>query len=339
MYLCPEPLDQGRFANTSLTADEDDLPQPGFALVPAVAQQPTFLFPSHKHWHCSSKKFLVTAGCCYQATHTADRHRLRNPVECVRPEVFEGKGALYQTCRHGANHHHVGRGEGLEPRRNVGRFPEHQVLGPPTTAYHPHHDRASMNAEPHGELHTVLCRQTGIQGRDGLDNAQAGVHRTPGLVFMRCRVAKVDQQPIAEVLRDVAGVVLNNLGRGLLVSTHHRTQVFRIKLTGELRGTRQVTEQHRELPPFGIDWRCDDCGLGYRGGLVVVGNELGSRARGARPSPVHTSIRPSWSLANWRTSMISTFKSSMYASSSSKRRFRAWYERRCSSTSKPHDLR
>ena len=166
------------------------------------------------------------AGRRQQATHTADRHRLGDPVERVGPQVFQGKGALHQPCRHGANHHRVGRGEALEPRRDVGRFPERQVLVPPATAHHPHHDRAGVDAEPHGELHTVLCRQTGIQGGDGLDNAQAGVHGAPGIVFMGRGVAKIDQQPIAEILGDMARVVLDDLGRGLLVGAHHRAQVF-----------------------------------------------------------------------------------------------------------------
>jgi hypothetical protein len=65
---------------------------------------------------------------------------------------------VHQACRHGAQHHRVGRGERLQPRRNVGRFPERQVLVPPTPAHDPHHDGAGVDAEPHGELHTVLHR-------------------------------------------------------------------------------------------------------------------------------------------------------------------------------------
>ena len=175
------------------------------------------------------------------------------------PQVFQGKGALHQPGRHGANDHRVGRGEALEPRRDVGRFPERQVLVPPATPHHPHHDRAGVDAEPHGEVDTVLCRQTGIQGGDGLDNAQAGVHGAPGIVFMGRGVAKIDQQPIAEVLGDMALVVLDDLGRGLLVGAHHGAQVFGVELAGELRGAHQVTEQHRELPPFRFGGRSGRC--------------------------------------------------------------------------------
>jgi hypothetical protein len=74
---------------------------------------------------------------------------------------------------------------------------------------------------------------------------------------MRCRIAKIDQQPIAEVLGDMALIVLDDLGCGLLVGTHHGAQVLRIELARELCGTHQVTEQHRKLSPFGIDRRDD----------------------------------------------------------------------------------
>jgi hypothetical protein len=47
------------------------------------------------------------------------------------------------------------------------------------------------------------------------------VHRTPGIVFMGRGVAKIDQQAIAKVLGDMARILLDDLGRGLLVGAHH----------------------------------------------------------------------------------------------------------------------
>jgi hypothetical protein len=78
------------------------------------------------------------------------------------------------------------------------------------------------------------------------------MHGAPGVVFMRHRIAKVDQQPIAEVLCDMAFVTLDDRGRGLLVGADHGAQVFGVELAGELRGAHQVAEQHRELAAFGL---------------------------------------------------------------------------------------
>jgi len=70
-------------------------------------------------------------------------------------------------------------------------------------------------------------------------------------------VSKIDQQPIAQVLRNMTGVVLHDLGCGLLVGTYHSTPVFGIELAGELCGAHEVTKQHRELPPFRLQGRTD----------------------------------------------------------------------------------
>ena len=138
-HLRPQPLHQGRLANTGLAAEEDHLSQPSFALVPEAAQESTLLFPphQHQHQHRSSHKLLVAAGGLSQATYTAHRHWLGNAMERMRPKVFQGKGALGQPRRHSADDHRVGRGEAFEPCRNVGRFPERQVLVSPTTPIAP----------------------------------------------------------------------------------------------------------------------------------------------------------------------------------------------------------
>jgi hypothetical protein len=91
-----------------------------------------------------------------------------------------------------------------------------------------------------------------IQGGDGLDHVEAGVHGTPGLVFMRLGVAKIDQQPVAEILRDIALQALDDLGIGGLIGPDHRTQVFGVELTGQLGRADEVTKQHGELAALGL---------------------------------------------------------------------------------------
>ena len=153
---------------------------------------------------------------------------------------------------------------------------------PPAATHLPHHDGAGVDAEPYGEVHTVLYRQAGIQGGDGLDNAQASMHRTPGIIFMGHGVAKIDEQPIAEVLGDMTFVVLDDLGSGLLVSAHHRAQVFRVELTRELCGAHQVTEQHGQLAAFGVGGVVDRCGWGGCPVVQGLGLRDGERALGGR---------------------------------------------------------
>ena len=157
-HLRPQPLHQGRLANAGFAAEQHHLAVPGFALVPAAAQQPDFLIASDQERHPGRHKLLVMAGCCQQATHTAHRHGLGDPGERMRSQVVQGKMPVHQPCRHGTDDHRIGRSEGLEPRGEVGRFPECQMLVPLTTPHLPHDDGAGVDADPHGELHTVLRR-------------------------------------------------------------------------------------------------------------------------------------------------------------------------------------
>ena len=54
---------------------------------------------------------------------------------------------------------------------------------------------------------------------------------------MRLRIAKIDQQAIAEILRDMPRKVLDDLGTGGLVGAHHLPQIFRIELRWRARST------------------------------------------------------------------------------------------------------
>ena len=71
-------------------------------------------------------------------------------------------------------------------------------------------------------------------------------------------VAKIDQQAVAEILGDMAGILLNDVRRCRLIGTHNLAQIFGIQVPGQLRGADQITEHHRQLTAFGLggvaDW-------------------------------------------------------------------------------------
>src|SRR5262245_55272110 len=64
--------------------------------------------------------------------------------------------------------------------------------------------------------------------------------------------AKVDQQAIAEVWRNMAVKVLHDLGTGRLIGPDYGAQVFGIELAGEDSRIHQVTKQDTDLAPFGL---------------------------------------------------------------------------------------
>jgi hypothetical protein len=112
-----------------------------------------------------------------------------------------------------------------------------------------------MDAQAHGQLHPALPLQAGIELAQGLHDAQPGPHRPLRVVFVRLWVAKVDEQAVAQILRDMPLKAGDHLGTGVLISADHLAQLFRIKPAGERGRVHQVTKQDGELAAFRLGRR------------------------------------------------------------------------------------
>ena len=93
--------------------------------------------------------------------------------------------------------HRIGRGEALEPSREVGRLAQGQLLMAATTPHGAHDHRPRMDADPHGEPHVLSAFQASVQRPHGVEDAQASPDGPLSIVFMGLWVAKVHQQAIA----------------------------------------------------------------------------------------------------------------------------------------------
>jgi hypothetical protein len=71
---------------------------------------------------------------------------------------------------------------------------------------------------------------------------------------VRQRIPEVDEQAIAEILRDMALKAGDHPGAGLLIGPHYLAQVFWVELAGQRRRVHQVTKQHGELAAFSVGW-------------------------------------------------------------------------------------
>jgi hypothetical protein len=89
-----------------------------------------------------------------------------------------------------------------------------------------------VDAEAHGQLDTPLSLQSGIEALHPYQNLQSGVYGAPGVVFMGLRIAKVDQEAVPEVLGNMAIKAADHLSAGLLIGTHHVSEVFGIEQAG-----------------------------------------------------------------------------------------------------------
>jgi hypothetical protein len=182
-----------------------------------------------------------------------DLHGFGHPFEVMPPDVLQGKGLAHQALCHATDHHRVGRREPLQARGYVDRVARGQMLVSLAAAHGPDHHGPGMDTDPHRQLHRLLLFQAGVQrGGDGLDKAQTRMQGAWRIVFMGDRPAKVDQQPITEILRHMAFILLDDLSSGGLIGAHHLTQVFRVELLRQCGRVGEVTKHHGELATFGF---------------------------------------------------------------------------------------
>ena len=243
---------QARFANPRLAAEQHHLAQAVAGLRPALQQQRDLRLPAHQGGEPASGGHVQATLRGTFPHHLRHPHRGVHALERLHPEVLADKVPLHQAGGRVTEHHRIRLRQALEARGQVRRLPQRQVFVPPPAAHLPHHHEPGVDPDPHGQPDALVLAQPGVEYPQGLQYAQSGAHGALGIVLMRLRIAEVDEQPVPQVLGDMALVALDDGRRRLLVSAHHRAEVFRVELPGEARGVDQVTEQHGELAAFGL---------------------------------------------------------------------------------------
>jgi hypothetical protein len=69
---------------------------------------------------------------------------------------------------------------------------------------------------------------------DALDQGEPGTYRPLGVVLMGLRVAEIDENPIALILRDRPGEEADRFGDTTMIRGDDLPEIFRIDLGGEL---------------------------------------------------------------------------------------------------------
>ena len=96
----------------------------------------------------------------------------------------------------------------------------------------------------------------GIQFGHCLNDVEARARGPFGVVFVRLRIAKIDQDSVTHVTSDESLVVLDRFPATVLESGNDVAQIFRIHLGGEGRGSDQIAKHYRELPALGLRRVC-----------------------------------------------------------------------------------
>ena len=246
-----EHLHQARFANPRLTRQEHHLAHALGDVRPAFGEEGHVLRPPHQGRQAvesgDGQATLHPAG----AQHVIHLQGRRQVNERVGAQGLAAEIPRGELLRSGRDHQRVGRGQGGEPQRNIGRLPQGQRL---VARPHPdivHHHQARMHAQAHRQRLARRQRRVGRACSESVQQGQPGPDGALGVIFMRHRIAKIHQHAVAQVLRDIAVKPLHHLGTDLVVGMQHLAVLFRVWTCRQGHGARQVAAEHGEVASFG----------------------------------------------------------------------------------------
>ncbi len=196
----------------------------------------------------SNSALLVLA----QTGDAPDLDRFGDALERVRAERLAGEDVADQIARRGADQDGIGAGEGLQARGEVGRVADHRLLARGALADRlADHDEPARDADAHGEAGPVAAGDLGAERRQRVENREAGADRALGVLFLRVRVAEINQHAVAHEFGDVAVEMPDGFADRLLKGADHIAHVLGIELRREARRIRQVAEHNGQVPPLG----------------------------------------------------------------------------------------
>src|SRR5512145_2517856 len=91
-----------------------------------------------------------------------------------------------------------------------------------------------------------------VESLQAVENTEPGIDSALRVVFVTLGVAKIHQETVAKILRDMLIITLDDFSTDLLICTDDCAILFGIELGREFRGVHQITEHDRELPSFRV---------------------------------------------------------------------------------------
>jgi hypothetical protein len=157
-------------------------------------------------------------------------YRRCQALEEVWPKVMTGKISLDESPGRLADRHGIRRSQSLQACSDVGCFTQRQLFLSAASTHLAYHDQPSMDPQAYSQADAFILLQADVQSPHGVENAQCCPHGPLGIVFVGLRIAKIDQQAIAEILGNGSVKVLDDCSAGGLIGAHNLAQVFRVEL-------------------------------------------------------------------------------------------------------------
>ena len=97
------------------------------------------------------------------------------------------------------------------------------------------HHQAGVAAQPHGQRHSVLFSEHGVELPDGLHNPEPRAHGSLCVVLVGTGIAEVNKQTVAKIIGDVTVEAGDHLFARLVERPHDLAPLFGVELTGHRR--------------------------------------------------------------------------------------------------------
>ena len=203
-----QALHQAGLADPGLALDQHDLAAAMAAAVPGPQQQPHLLLAPDEGCRAPGPGRGKPALDIPRRQDAPGRHRLGEPLQLIGPQILEVEVIAEHRARGRADDDLVRLRQCLQTRRQVRRLADDRGFRCGSFADLVADDhRPGGDADPHRELDPGRPADCGIQLRHRIDDIETRPHRTLGLVLMGARVAEIDQDAVAHVLRDKAVVM------------------------------------------------------------------------------------------------------------------------------------
>ena len=134
------------------------------------------------------------------------------------------------------------------PCKRAARFGVSPTM--PAPANHPT-DQIADHDQSRCDANARLQGRVGLQAAHSRDQLQPCAHRPLRIVLMGLRIAEIDEDAVAHILRHEAAEALHGLGDAFLIGRNDLAQVFRVHAGRECRRADQVREHHRDLAALG----------------------------------------------------------------------------------------
>ena len=246
-HVVAQRLHQAGLADARLAAEQHHVPEAVTAAFPAALEELAFLVTPDQRLEAGGDGDFPAAPRLALLENPMQMERRSALLVGTLTEVLAEEIALGQPMRGLADRDGIGCGQPLDLGRDVGRLAQGELLAARTGAHLAHHDGAGVDADTDRDAQGVAGLQRGVQRADRLHDPEPGAHGALRIVLVRLRVAVVDEEAVAEVLRDVSLEALDHLGTARLVGAHHLAEVLGVETARERRRPDEIAEEHREL--------------------------------------------------------------------------------------------